>query len=201
MTRKHSNTNTSGHSSAKAVILDYLKAGKFESAFNKMTALHVELKSSDFDEVIAHLKEKAAHAFFREQIRNAKRYSRIIDTLQSLQRCGPDPTNIIAPVILPEGYHGKILLASVSGGIIENSVILRSGDLWHSEILRETQAEIRDLGLVNAEVHPLGGAWARFENDDTILIWGSSDQFGACDKEFAAELIRKAYPDRKISFK
>ena len=97
--------------------------------------------------------------------------------------------------------NGKILLAAVSGGIIENSVILRSGDLWHSEILRETQAEIRDLGLFNTDVYPLGGAWARFENDGTILIWGSSDQYGACDKEFAAELIGKAYPDRKIKLK
>jgi hypothetical protein len=201
MTRKHSNTNSSEHSSAKAVILDYLKAGKLESAFNKMTAFHVELKSYDFDEVIAHLKEKVEHALSKELVRSAKRYNRIIDTLQSLQRSGPDPANIIAPVILPEGYNGKILLASVSGGIIENSVILRSGDLWHSEILRETQGEIRDLGLVNTDVHPLGGAWSRFENDDTILIWGSSDQYGACDKDFVAELIRKAYPGKKINFK
>ena len=88
----------------------------------------------------------------------------------------------------------------MSCGIIENCVILRSGDLWHSEILREAQGEIRDLGLVTTEVHPFGGAWARFENDDTILIWGRSDQYGACDKEVAAELIRKVYPDKKINF-
>jgi len=94
----------------------------------------------------------------------------------------------------------KKLLISVSGGIIGDSVILRSGDLWHSEILRETEAEIQDLGLVNSEVYPLGGAWARFENDDTILIWGSSDQFGACDKEFAAEMIGKAYPENVVSY-
>jgi hypothetical protein len=198
MTRKYINTGTSEHLSEKKAILEYLKAGKLESALNKMTALHVELKSSDFDEVIAHLKEIAEHAFSREQVRSAKRYHRIIETLQSLRKFGPDPSNIIPPVILPEGYNGKILLASASGGIIENSVILRSGDLWHSEILREAQAEIQDLGLVNTDVHPLGGACARFENDDTILIWGSSDQYGACDKELAAKLIRKVYPDKKI---
>ena len=195
MTRKHN----SRHPSKKPEVLDYLKAGELESAFNKMAVFRVELKSSDFDEVIAHLKEKSAQALSREQIRPAKRYSRIIDALQSLQCSGPDPTNLIAPVILPQGYNGKILLASVTGGIIEDNIILRSGDLWHSEILRETQAEIKDLGLINAEVYPLGGAWARFEDDD-IIIWGSSDQYGACDKKFAAELIRKVYPDRKIGF-
>jgi hypothetical protein len=200
MTRKQHDSKLSGGPLKQAEVLDFLKAGKLESAFNKMTALHIELKSSDFDEVIAHLKEKAEQALSREQLRPAKRYSRIIDALQSLKRSGPDPANIIAPVILPQNYNGKILLASVSGGIIENSVILRSGDLWHSEILRETQGEIRDLGLVNTDVHPLGGAWARFENDGTIRIWGSSDQYGACDKGFAAELIRKVYPGKRIKF-
>jgi hypothetical protein len=198
MTRKQNSTKSAGRPSQQAEVLNYLKAGKLESALNEMTKLDVELDVSDYDGVIAHLKEKAEHALSRERIRSAKRCRRIIGTLQSLQKFGSDPTHIIAPVILPEGYNGKILLASVSGGIIKNCFILRSGDLWHSEILRETQAEILDLGLVNAEVHPLGGAWARFENNDTIIIWGSSDQYGACDKEFAAELIRKAYPDRKI---
>ena len=105
---------------------------------------------------------------------------------------------ILEPVILPDGYHGKILLLSVTGGAIENTVILRSGDLWHSEILRETQEEIKDLGLVSSDAYPLGGAWARFEDDSSIVIWGTSDQFGACDKEAAAKLIQKVYPDKKI---
>jgi len=53
-------------------------------------------------------------------------------------------TNIlIPPVILPEGYNGKILLVSVSGTMILKTVVLRSGDLWHREILRNTENEIR----------------------------------------------------------
>ncbi|MBW2441976.1 MAG: hypothetical protein JRH12_15965, partial [Deltaproteobacteria bacterium] len=47
----------------------------------------------------------------------------------------------IPDIILPEGYNGKILLVSVSGGGIPKSVLLRSGDLWHREILRNTAAE------------------------------------------------------------
>ena len=95
-------------------------------------------------------------------------------------------------------FIGKILLLSVTGGAIENTVILRSGDLWHSEILRETQAEIKDLGLVSSDAYPLGGAWARFEKDSSIIIWGTSDQFVACDKETAAKLIKIAYPDKEL---
>jgi hypothetical protein len=79
---------------------------------------------------------------------------------------------------------------------------LKTSDVEQAiEILRETQEEISDLGLVHTDVYPLGGAWARFENDSSILIWGISDQFGACDKELAAEMIRKECPEKEIKIK
>ena len=101
-------------------------------------------------------------------------------------------------VMLPEGYRGKILLVSVTAGE-ENRVILRSGDLWHREILRNTEAEVRTLGFAEALVAELGGAHLRFEEDGSILIWGVSEEFGACDREYAAALVRSAWPDRKVS--
>ena len=201
MTNSQGNNKSSEHTSQKAAILGYLMAGKIETALSNMTEFQVDLKASDFDQVIKRLNEDMEIVLSKEQTRSAKRLNRIIDALQSLHRHGPDPGKIIPPVILPQGYNGKILLMSVSGGIIGDIVILRSGDLWHSEILRETKEEIQDLGLLHSDVYPLGGAWARFENDDTILIWGSSDQFGACDKEFAAEMIRKEGPEKEIKIK
>ena len=103
-----------------------------------------------------------------------------------------------SPEILPEGYNGKILLVSVSGDGIKKTVLLRSGDLWHREILRNTEAEIKSLGFENALVHELGGALVRFEPDGAITIYGASQEFGACDKEFAAEMVRKEYRQRTI---
>jgi len=111
-----------------------------------------------------------------------------------------EPDSQISPVILPEGYNGKILLVSVSGNGIKKTVILRSGDLWHREILRNTEVEIKNLGFENALVHELGGALVRFEPDGTITIYGASQEFGACDKEFAAEMVRKAFPERTVKF-
>ena len=105
---------------------------------------------------------------------------------------------LIPEVILPEGYNGKILLVSVSGDGIEKSVLLRSGDLWHREILRNTEAEIKNLGFENARVHELGGALARFEANGAITIYGASEEFGACDKKFAEKIIKKKYKDRTI---
>jgi hypothetical protein len=77
-------------------------------------------------------------------------------------------------------------------------VILRSGDGWHREILQNTRAEMADLGFPGAEVYPLGGAYAGFDSDDRIVIWGTSDEYGCCDRELAARLIARAYPERAV---
>lgn len=104
----------------------------------------------------------------------------------------------IPPAILPDGYEGKILLVTVGGDGIEDTVVLRSGDIWHCEILCATEVEIRKYGIKDARVHEAGGAWVRFYNDGTILIFGNSEEFGACDKIFAAGLLRRLYPERTI---
>ena len=57
---------------------------------------------------------------------------------------------------------------------------------------------IKNLGFENALVHELGGAHVRFEPDGTITIFGASQQFGACDKEYAAKLVRARFPGRMV---
>jgi hypothetical protein len=100
---------------------------------------------------------------------------------------------MIPAVVLPDGYRGKILLVLISVGE-ESLVALRSGDLWHREILRNTQAEVSRLGLKDAQVNELGGASLFFEVDGSIRVWGGSDEFGACDLDCAAALVRAARP-------
>ena len=108
---------------------------------------------------------------------------------------------LIPEAILPEGYNGKILLVSVSGEGIEKTTLLRSGDLWHREILRATEAEIKTLGYETARVYELGGALVRFESDGTITVYGASEEFGACDKDFAAAIIKRKFRDRTIKIR
>ena len=115
---------------------------------------------------------------------------------QRIECTQPGLEVLIPAVVLPEGYRGKILLLSIAVGK-ERMVALRSGDLWHREILRNTEAEIRALGL-SAQVHELGGAHLRFEPDGSILIGGGSDDFGACDLHAAASLVKTLWPDRTI---
>ena len=104
----------------------------------------------------------------------------------------------IPSAIIPDGYEGKILLVSIGGEAIKDTIILRSGDIWHSEILHATEVEIKKYGIKAARVHEAGGAWVRFNKEGTIFIYGYSEEFGACDKNFAAGLLRQLFPERSI---
>jgi len=44
----------------------------------------------------------------------------------------------------------------------------------------------------------LESAWVRFDPGDTIRVYGSSDEFGGCDKNIAADLLNSVFPNKKI---
>ncbi len=121
-----------------------------------------------------------------------------IDALNRIRCHGLIPEKIVQQAVLPEYYNGKILMAAVTGGEFDSFAILRSGDLWHREILQNTRKEINMLGFRSADVYPMGGAYAKFEDDGRIVLYGTSDDYGVCDKKDAAQLINAVYPDRKI---
>jgi hypothetical protein len=129
---------------------------------------------------------------------DAGRMARRAAALSGLMAHGPNPARMVAEVELAEGHRGKILLVLLKGGVFEGTVCLRSRDDLHREILRNTQAEMEDLGFIHTRVHPLGGAYAGFEDDGSITLWGTSDEFGCCDKEEAAGMIARAYPGKPV---
>jgi hypothetical protein len=128
----------------------------------------------------------------------ARRLARRAAALNELLVHGPHPARMVAETELPEGYVGRILLVLLTGGGFDDTVCLRSGDGWHREILHNTRAEIADLGFPEAQVHPLGGAYVGFDSDGSVVIWGTSDEYGCCDKEQAARLIARAYPEKTV---
>ena len=136
--------------------------------------------------------------FFAKNIARVEAGKSPLNELLPLTGADKEAGRTIPAVVLPEGYNGKILLVSISGDGFEGMVALRSGDLWHREILRNTQTEIGNLGFRNARVHELGGAQLRFEPDGNIIIHGTSQQYGACDKEYAARLVRHEFPGRQV---
>jgi hypothetical protein len=148
--------------------------------------------------MISEHQSQASRLHAAGEIRDAKKMARRAAALCGLLVHGPNPSRMVAEIELPDGYHGKILLVRLAGGGFADTVCLRSGDGWHREILRNTQAEIEDLGFVHTRVDPLGGAYTRFEPDGSIVIWGTSDEYGCCDKEEAASMIMRAYPGKPV---
>lgn len=185
--------------SPKVQTLAFLKAGEFEKAVECINRFGVSLRGAELDSAIAHFSSRMDEALQAEDMRAYKRNQRRIGALVRFRDSGLDPNSLVPLVELQEGYRGKILLVSISGGAITELVCLRSDDFLHHEILKNTETELLDLGLRSTVVAPLGGAWLQFESDGSIRIWGSSDAFGSCDKTFAAVLVRKCFPGRQLT--
>ena len=109
-----------------------------------------------------------------------------------------DLEKLIDRIILPEGYKGKILLVMILGGPLDRQILLRSGDMWHREILHNTENEVKKLGFAESVVCELGGAHVRFDENNDIVIFGTSDDFGSCDKVYASTLIQQLFKDRNV---
>ena len=192
-------TGSSFSMQKKAVIYKKLsacvKAFKFEEAVKLGKQHNMMLTSADMDRIINSLVVKKGSG---DTIRNPHQLDQKIKALLRYRDHGCDPRKIIEKTILPEGYSGKILMVAITGGVINRFVCLRSGDLWHREILKNTENEIRNLGFIKSCVYALGGASVRFESNNDIVIYGTSDDFGSCDKVCASILIKTRFKDRKV---
>ena len=145
---------------------------------------------------MARFKSMEAEALPRNDFVKLRQLRRRIESLPAFFDSGFDASKLILAVRIPEGYCGKILLVSISGGVVGEMVCLRSNDLHHRDILRNTELELRDLGLHGSQVRELGGASILSEPDGSIRIWGGSDDFGPCDKNLAAMLIERMNPEK-----
>lgn len=182
----------------KKELLACLGAVRLEQAVTLMREDPVRLERSDFDSLLSPMAENLRRARQSALHAEADRWVRRMRAIRGFRDHGPDPLRMIAPVELTEGYNGKILLVSLSGGVVAQMVCLRSGDDRHREILANTREEIRDLGFTDCWVHELGGASVYFEQSGAISLWGTSNEYGACDKGTAAALITEAFPGRRI---
>jgi len=175
-----------------------VRATQLEAAVGRLRVGAGCFDAAEVEAQIRELNDYACRALSAGERAEAQTAARRAFALRALLAYGPNPDRMVAEVELPEGYQGKIVLVLFKGGGFEGTVVLRSGDGWHREILNNARSELRDLGFPSADAYPLGGAYAGFDSEGRILIWGTSDEFGACDKEPAAEMIRRAYPRRTV---
>lgn len=182
----------------EAEVIRLLKKMQLEAAIRLLKRSGCGLDSAAVKELIRQYETRAGRLRATGETGEARRFARRVAALKGLLLHGPDPARMVAETELPEAYVGKILMVLLAGGGFDDTVCLRSGDGWHREILHNTRLEIADLGFPDTQVHPLGGAYAGFDPDGRIAIWGTSDEFGCCDKEEAVRLIARAYPGRAI---
>lgn len=183
---------------ARKEALDLFSAGEFEMAIEAAARSGTQLRDTDiYSVMIIHLirlEEALECDDFSAARQNRLRAQRLLSLVE-----GEFNSNaLIAPAVLPEDYSGKILLVSICGGIIGDLVCLRSGDLHHRDILNNTGLEVKDLGLHKTRVRELGGASISCESDGSVRIWGASDEFGACDKNVVAALVKLVYPEKRV---
>jgi hypothetical protein len=174
-----------------------LKDMRLEEAIRTLKSGSGEIDSAAVKAMIVEYETRASRMRAAGEIGEAIRLARRAGAPNRLLLHGPDPARLVVETELPEDYVGKVLMMRVTGGAFDDTVILRSGDGWHREILHNTRAEMADLGFPEAEVHPLGGAYAGFDSDG-IVIWGNSDEYGCCDKEKASTMIARAFPGKLI---
>ncbi|MHC1728137.1 MAG: hypothetical protein AB9866_19390 [Syntrophobacteraceae bacterium] len=183
---------------AKREVLDLFRTGEFEKAIEAGERSGAEIQDLDIYSIMIHLLIHLEKALECDDFTVARQNRLRVQRLLALVEGEFDSNALIAPVVLPEDYSGKILLVSISGGIIGDLVCLRSDDLHHRDILNNTELEIRDLGLHKTRVRELGGAGISNEPDGRIRIWGGSDEFGPCDKNIVAALIKLVNPEKRI---
>jgi hypothetical protein len=179
-------------------VIRLLREMRLEAAIRLLRGTEGEVDSAAVKAMIMGYETQASRMQAEGETGAARRLARRAAALNELLVHGPHPARMVAETELPEGYVGKILLVLLTGGGFDDTVCLRSGDGWHREILHNTRAEIADLGFPHAQVHPLGGAYVGFDSDGSVVIWGTSDEFGCCDKEQAARLIARAYPEKTV---
>jgi len=181
----------------KEKVLACLETSKFEDAIKLGNEFQMNINPSDVNPIID---ESTRQLEKTPALDRGQRLSllRKIKALTAFRDHGPNAKKMISTIELPEGYCGKILMVNIQNGLVHGLACLRSGDMWHREILRNTEQELKELGFFSSSVSEIGGAYTRFENDQTITIWGTSDDFGSCDKYLAAKIIKEAFPDRKI---
>jgi hypothetical protein len=175
-----------------------LQAHRLEAVHNFFGHTQTVPDHQKIDHQVALLENHAEKERDSGDIRKSRRLVRRAGALEIFKDHGLDPDKLIARTDLPDHYEGKILLLSISAGSVKGLICLRSGDDWHREILRNTEEEIRDLGFETATVDPAGGAAIRLARNGDIVIFGSSDDYGSCDKKMAARLIAGAFPGKMV---
>ena len=120
--------------------------------------------------------------------------------LQHFLKTGATTESIASVMNLEPGYSGKVILVSVEGTRSVARGYYQPKDEFHSAILRGFEREMELRGLERLALTEVKGAHIRIpvEIEKPIVIHGKSEDYGECDKQELAALIRSAFPGREV---
>ncbi len=172
-------------------ILACLRSGELERAARELKARGIAAHDVDLGGLRSELSECALVLERGCDFNAAARARRRLAALDAFSEHGFAPARVLAPVVLPDPYHGKFMLMRLSGSWSQ-IVLLRGGDEWHREILKATESELRDLGFADPMPRAAGGGWVSIDGA-SFELWGTSEEYGECDKSIAAALLGAAF--------
>ena len=178
--------------------LRLIQKGHLESAHAVLAHHDIALEGKVLTGLIEDCLKRSRSSRADGSIRTAIRYERRAAALTILRDADHISAKVIPSVGLPKGYCGKIMLFVATGAVIPERMFLRSGDDWHREILRNFEEEVRDYGFETFQITPQGGAFAEFQPDGAIVLFGSSEEFGGLKREDAIQLVQTAFPNRHV---
>ena len=181
-------------------VMKLIGKGLLESAQELIVRQGITLERQRLTELVKECLKQADASRKAGDILKSRQYQRRVKAITMFKDAGRLSGTIIPTVVLPDGYCGKIMLASVQGDYISKHTCLRSGDDWHREILRSFEQEVRDYGFEQFYITSLGGAFVEFHPDARIVLSGYSEELGQCDKKDAKKLVHNAFPDRNIDW-
>ena len=175
-----------------------MQQGRLESACALLVAHNIVLDTHALTRLIGGCLKRVKTSRNEGDIRTSIRYQHRATALAMVRDAGRLSGAVIPSVVMPDGYCGKVMLAFVKGDCIPGRTFLRSGDDWHREILRHFEEELRSYGFEKFQFSPQGGAFAEFQPDGSIALYGSSEEFGPCRQEDALMLVQTAFSDRNV---
>lgn len=179
----------------KEEVKKHFSESRLESGDLILKRTNIQFESTDYEEVLERLSQNRREFLAAGDISAALGIVNRETLLKHYQAHGLD-LDRFPEVTVPDQYHGKILTLKLG-----DRVFIRSQASMHKIIFANFRMELAGYGydLSARAVKHAGGAWLKFTSTSTILINQRSEDYGECDKALAAEVVKRAFPDYKVT--
>lgn len=180
--------------------LQFLQDGQLQRACEWIHDQHIELPRRELRHLLKTRRLDMLRCQRSAEDYLARRAGQRLYALGSVIDNAFNMDEVMPAVDLLEGYSGKFMLLRIMVGAGKPRLIIRSGEAWHREIVANTNDELHNAGFDQVALEQLGGDWVQ-ANKPNLKLWGSSDDYGMCDKHQAGAIMQTAFPGYSCTVK